>query len=235
LFYQQEEVLMEEKKLKLAKVIDFTLLKPYAGRKEVLDFLNRARKYRFYSVCILPYLLPLAAKKLSGTGVKLCPVIAFPLGSTTREAKLAEAVSLVRNDASELDIVINLAAVKMGDYRYVKEELKEIMEETAQVVHKVIIEMTRLSEEELNKVIGVMNELSPAFVKTGTGFAARGVSVSDVLLLRKKLSSDIRIKAAGGIRDLAGALALLDAGAERLGTSAGVEILNELAEREKKG
>ncbi|MCD6451349.1 MAG: deoxyribose-phosphate aldolase [Acidobacteria bacterium] len=215
----------------LAKAIDYTLLKPQAERKVVLDFLEKAKKYRFYSVCILPYLLPLAAKKLAKSEMRLSTVVAFPFGGTTKEAKIAEAVECAKIGATELDIVINLPAVKMGDYSYVKEELRLIMEKTPEVVHKMIIEISLLSPEELDKVIGIMNELSPAFVKTGTGFTARGVSVSDVLLLRKRLDPRIKIKAAGGIRDLEAALALIDAGAKRLGTSAGVEILKEFIEK----
>jgi len=215
----------------LAKAIDYTLLKPQAERKVVLDFLEKAKKYRFYSVCILPYLLPLAAKKLAKSEMRLSTVVAFPFGGTTKEAKIAEAVECAKIGATELDIVINLPAVKMGDCSYVKEELRLIMEKTPEVVHKMIIEISLLSPEELDKVIGIMNELSPAFVKTGTGFTARGVSVSDVLLLRKRLDPRIKIKAAGGIRDLEAALALIDAGAKRLGTSAGVEILKEFIEK----
>jgi len=215
----------------LVKAIDYTLLKPQAERKVVLDFLEKAKKYRFYSVCILPYLLPLAAKKLAKSEMRLSTVVAFPFGGTTKEAKIAEAVECAKIGATELDIVINLPAVKMGDYSYVKEELRLIMEKTPEVVHKMIIEISLLSPEELDKVIGIMNELSPAFVKTGTGFTARGVSVSDVLLLRKRLDPRIKIKAAGGIRDLEAALALIDAGAKRLGTSAGVEILKEFIEK----
>ena len=211
----------------LASLIDHTLLKPEASRQEILRLCKEALDYRFHSVFLLPYYLPIAVKKLSKTPVEVGTVIGFPLGGNSTTTKIFEAIDSLRQGAKELDIVINIGALKSGDFPYLERELKGIISKTPECLHKVIVEVGLLTEEELKRMIEVVNRVKPAFVKTSTGFLARGAQVGDVVVIRNYLHPDIGIKASGGIRTLQQVTQLVDAGASRIGTSTGVEIIQE--------
>jgi len=215
----------------LASIIDHTLLKPEASKQEVLRLCKEALSCRFHSVFLLPCYLPLAVGNLRKAPVKVGTVIGFPLGGHSTATKIFEAVDSLRQGAEELDIVINIGALKSGDFPYLERELKGIISETPECLHKVIVEIGLLTEGELKKLMEVVNRVKPAFVKTSTGFLARGARVEDVVTLRRYLRPDLRIKASGGIRTLQQVAELVEAGASRIGTSTGVEIMQEYRKR----
>ena len=211
----------------LSSIIDHTLLKPEASKQEVVRLCQQALSFRFHSVFLLPYFIPLAVKKLKKAPVKVGTVIGFPLGGNSTTTKIFEAIDSLRQGAEELDIVINIGALKSGDFPYLEKELKGIISKTPECLHKVIVEIGLLTEGELKRMMEVINRVKPAFVKTSTGFLARGARVEDVVALRHYLHPDIGIKASGGIRTLQQVTELVEAGASRIGTSTGVEIVQE--------
>ncbi len=211
----------------LASLIDHTLLKPETSKKEILRLCKEALDYWFHSVFLLPYYLPIAVKKLRKTPVKVGTVIGFPLGGNSITTKIFEAIDSLRQGAEELDIVINIGALKSGDFPYLERELTGIISKTPECLHKVIVEVGLLTDEELKRMIEVANRIKPAFVKTSTGFLARGAQAEDVVAIRHYLHPDIGIKASGGIRTLQQVTELVEAGASRIGTSTGVKIIQE--------
>ncbi|TKJ36128.1 deoxyribose-phosphate aldolase [bacterium (candidate division B38) B3_B38] len=211
----------------LTSIIDHTLLKPEANKQEILRLCKEALNYRFHSVFLLPCYLPVAVRKLRKAPVKVGTVIGFPLGGNSTTSKIFEAIDSLRQGAEELDIVINIGALKSGDFPYLERELKGIISKTPECLHKVIVEVGLLTEGELKRMIEVVNRVKPAFVKTSTGFLARGARVEDVVAIRHHLHPDIGIKASGGIRTLQQVTELVEAGASRIGTSAGVDIMQE--------
>ena len=210
------------------KRIDNSLLKPNVSEKEVEEFVIRSAETGFYAVCVNPYHVKLA-KEVGGDRIVVCSVAGFPLGLNVKEVKVHEAVRAVDDGAEEIDIVMNISAFKSGKYRYVEEELKAVKRETG-VVLKVIIETCYLSREEKLKAVEVCIEAGADFVKTSTGFAEGGATLEDVRLLKEAAGGRIKVKAAGGIRSLKDALAMIEAGADRLGTSRGLEIYKESQE-----
>lgn len=217
-----------------AKLIDNTFLKPAATKEEVMRFCKEARHHHFAAVVVFPAWVPLAVKALEGCDVKVCTPIGFPHGATTRAAKVYEARNAVSNGADELDVVINVGALKSGDLEYVTRELTDIIS-TAQLsgmttdarrtLYKVIIETPYLTLDEKIAACKIAQRVGADFIKTSTGTAPNGANVEDVHIIRDVVGSSMGIKAAGGIRTLDHAMDLLDGGANRLGTSTGVAIL----------
>ncbi|HEY8393055.1 MAG TPA: deoxyribose-phosphate aldolase [Capillibacterium sp.] len=216
----------------LAKLIDHTLLKPEATYSEIERLCFEAKEYGFASVCVNPSYVRLAARLLGGGPVKVCTVVGFPLGATTYQVKAAEAKEAVACGATELDMVINLGALKSGFYNLVYQEIKAVVEAAAsQALTKVIIETCYLNSEEKIKACLLALYAGADFVKTSTGFGKAGATTEDVALMRQVVGGEMGVKAAGGIRDLATAEAMIKAGANRIGASAGVKIMQELAAR----
>jgi len=211
----------------LAHLIDHTMLKADATPAEIKQLCEEALAYQFASVCINPSYVPLAAAKLSETGVAVCTVIGFPLGATTTTAKVCEAEQALDDGASELDMVLHLGALKVGDRDGVEKDIAAV----AAVCHqsggllKVIIETALLTDEEKVLACQLAEDAGADFVKTSTGFAASGAKVDDVRLMRRTVRPEIGVKAAGGIHSYEEAVAMIEAGAERLGASAGVKIV----------
>jgi deoxyribose-phosphate aldolase len=220
----------------LAKAIDQTLLKPTVGYQGAADWMESSAEKGFAALCVSPFLVPLAAQRLAGTGTRVCSVCGFPLGYTNTESKVEEAVHLVQLGCHEVDMVLNFAALLEGDDDFVRDDIAAVVSAVreaadAAAIVKVILETGYLEPECIARGCVLAVEAGADFVKTSTGFGPRGASVEDVRLMRETVGPQIGVKAAGGIRDLETALAMLDAGASRLGTSSGIEILDALEAR----
>ena len=213
----------------LAATLDHTLLRPDCTEAQLVQLCQEARTHGFASACVPPCYVPLAARELSGSGVAVCTVIGFPLGYNSPRVKFREAEIALGEGATELDVVLNISALKSGQYEAVRAELEDLADlaDVHDALLKVIIETALLTDEEIETAARLCAEAGAHFVKTSTGFASRGASVADVALLRRVLPEHVRIKASGGIRTRAQALALLAAGASRLGTSNSLAILQE--------
>ena len=212
----------------IAAVIDHTLLRPAATRADVERHCLEAIERRFRGVCLYPAHLKAAAGILTGTGIVLSGAVAFPHGASTLLGKVFEALEASRLGATELDIVLDLAAIAEGDRSRIDEEVRTLIDRVKECRLKLIVETGIFDRERLEPVLGVMNQRRPAFVKTSTGVNARGASVEDVAFLRSALHRSIGIKAAGGIRTPEQVEALVAAGADVIGTSAGAEILDRV-------
>jgi len=213
--------------LDLAKMIDHTLLKPDATQEQIAQLCFEARKYGFASVCINPTWVELCAKLLEGSPVKVCTVIGFPLGATAPEVKAFETQNALDHGASEIDMVINIGALKARDLELVAGDIRGVVT-TAHArgaIVKVIIEAVLLSDEEKTIACLLSKEAGADFVKTSTGFASGGATVHDVALMRKTVGPEMGVKAAGGVRTFEDAEKMIQAGATRIGASAGVKIL----------
>lgn len=207
-------------------MIDHTILKADAKEEDVLRIIEEAKKYEFFSVCINPCWVALAKEHLAGTSVDVCTVIGFPLGANTSEVKAYEATDAINNGATEVDMVINVGALKSKQYKKVLKDIQAVVEAAeGKALVKVIIETALLTDEEKIKVCELAKEAGADFVKTSTGFSTGGATVADVTLMRKTVGSDMGVKASGGIHNEAEAKAMIDAGATRIGTSAGVAIM----------
>ncbi len=219
----------------LAKLIDHTLLKPDATRDEVVKLCEEARKHRFASVCVNTTWVPLAKSLLSGTDVMVCAVVGFPLGAMLPTAKAYEARDAVRQGAKEIDMVINLGALKSRDYETVFEDICRVVKASAPAGVKVILETGMLDTEQ--KIIGcTLSKLAgAAFVKTSTGFGKGGATVEDVELMRRIVGSDVGVKASGGVRTAEDVVKMAQAGANRIGASASVAIVTGTADGKAKG
>ena len=211
--------------MELNKYIDHTNLKNTATLKDIEKLCNEAIKYKFASVCVYPYYVPLASSLLKGTNIEVCTVIGFPSGMSTKETKVYEAIDAVEKGATEIDMVINISALKNKDYDYVKEEIEEIRDAIDGKVLKVIIETCLLSKEEIIKMTEICNETFVNFIKTSTGFSEYGARVEDIKLINEHKNEILEIKASGGIRDIETAENMIKAGATRLGTSSGVKLM----------
>lgn len=213
----------------LANMIDHTNLKAFADDAAFQKLCDEARQYHFKMVAINPAQTQRCKEKLSGCPVHVGAAIGFPLGQTTLECKVFETKDAIEKGADEIDYVINVAELKNKNYDYIKKEMEEIVAvcRNADVISKVIFENCYLTEEEKIKVAEIAKEVKPDFIKTSTGFGTGGAVVEDVALMKSVVGDQVKVKAAGGIRDLKTALAMVEAGAERLGTSAGVEIIEE--------
>ena len=215
----------------IAGVIDHTILKPEATRADVVKVCREARQYNFASVCVNPYWVPLAKAELAGSPVKVCTVVGFPLGATSTEAKVAEAAAAVRAGAQEIDMVINVGALRSGDHEAVKLDMAQVVKVSheAGVIVKVILE-TALLDDHQKAIACTLAKLAGAdFVKTSTGFGPAGATAHDVALMRSVVGPEMGIKAAGGIRTLHDLQTMTAAGATRIGASASVKIVEATA------
>jgi len=213
---------------KLAGVIDHTLLRPDTTLKDIQKLCGEAREHNFHAVCVNGSWVVQARHFLAGSSVKVATVIGFPLGAADSDTKRFETEAAIDNGAQEIDVVINLGRLKDGDDPYVLRELRDVVEAADERPVKAILETCLLNREEKIRACQLVASSGAQFVKTSTGFASRGATIEDVKLLREIAGEKLGVKAAGGIRDALTALAMLEAGAVRLGTSAGVNILRGL-------
>jgi deoxyribose-phosphate aldolase len=210
----------------IARLIDHTLLRPEAMPAQVEQLCVEAAECGFAAVCVNSCYVPLCRRRLEGTGVRVCAVIGFPLGAMLREAKAAEATAAVNLGADELDMVMNVGWFKAGADEMVVSDIHRVLDAAQKRQVKIIIETCLLTDEEKERATELVVESGAAFVKTSTGFSNGGATVEDVMLLARVAAGRVGVKAAG-IRDYATALAMIEAGATRLGTSSGVTIVNE--------
>ena len=216
-------------KQQLAKMIDHTLLKPEVTKERISSLIEEAKEYQFASVCLNPAWVSYAKEQLANSEVKVCTVIGFPLGATTTETKVFEAKQAVENGADEVDMVIAIGHLKSGDTDYVKNDIAKVKEAVGkEIVLKVIIETSLLTEEEKELACQLSEEAGADFVKTSTGFSGGGATVEDIQLMHRVVGDRLQIKASGGVRSLDDAKKMVEAGASRLGASAGVQIINGL-------
>jgi len=209
------------------RTIDHTLLKPEATSSQVESLCHEAIKYHFYSVCINPQYVSLAAKILKNTGVEVCTVIGFPLGANTSQTKAFETKNAISNGATEIDMVVNIGAIKSDNYQLVESDIKAVVDAAGSVPVKVILETCLLTNEEIQKACECARRANALFVKTSTGFSTSGASVEAVKLMKASIPNFMKVKASGGIRDLESAQTYLALGVERLGTSSGVAIMEK--------
>lgn len=209
----------------IAAMIDHTLLKPEATPAQIEKLCAEAAEYHFASVCVNPVYISLAARLLKGTGVKVCCVVGFPLGAIAPEQKAAEAASCAAMGAEELDMVIHVGAAKAGDWALVQRDIEGVVKAAAGHTVKVIIETCLLTDEEKVKACEAAKAAGAHFVKTSTGFSTGGATTHDIALMRKTVGPEMGVKASGGIRDYATAMAMIEAGANRIGASAGIAIV----------
>ena len=213
--------------MNLNKMIDHTLLKPEATKEMIENLCREAKEYDFKSVCVNPYWVSTAYEELRDSDVLVCTVVGFPLGATTKETKFFETDFAVQEGADEIDMVINVGALKSKQYDVVLEDIKSVVQAANGRTVKVLIETCLLTDEEKVKACELSKEAGANFVKTSTGFSTAGANVEDVELMRSIVGDALEVKASGGIRDLDTALKMIEAGATRLGVSAGVQIMKE--------
>ncbi len=211
----------------IASLIDHTLLKPDATADQIAQLCYEARKYKFASVCVNPTHVKLCAELLQGTKVKVCTVIGFPLGASSPEVKAFEAQTAIKDGATEIDMVLNIGALKAGDLTLAAQDIHEVVQvgHNAGAIVKVIIETSLLNDEEKVTACLLAKEAGADFVKTSTGFSGGGATVEDITLMRRVVGPDMGVKASGGVRDFKDAQSMVKAGATRLGASAGVKIV----------
>ena len=209
-----------------SKLFDHTILKPDASRASVEKICNEALEYNFASVCVNQYRTKMVAELLKGSDVKVCTVVGFPLGAVSTEVKVFETKAAIADGAEEIDMVINVGAMKDADYEYVEKDIRKVKETCGDVTLKVIIETCLLTDEEKVKACQLSMKAGADFVKTSTGFSTGGATAGDVALMRRTVGDVCQVKASGGIRDGATAKIMVEAGADRLGTSATVNIIS---------
>lgn len=215
------------------KYIDHTILKATATDSDLIKLCNEAKTYNFKSVCVNPCNVIYAKRLLNGSDVLVCTVIGFPLGANTTDLKILETIDAIKNGADEIDMVINVAKAKEGDFAYIEKEIKGVVSAAGGRCVKVILETCYLTEEEIVKASLAAKVAKASFVKTSTGFGTAGATVEHVRLMRQTVGAEIGVKASGGIRSLSDAETMIEAGANRIGASSGVQIMKELAERGK--
>ncbi len=215
----------------IAALIDHTILKPEATRNDVVKICREARQYGFASVCVNPYWVPLVRAELAGSAVKVCTVVGFPLGATSTEAKVAETAAAVRAGAEEIDMVINIGALRSGDREAVRQDIRQVVETAhcAGAIVKVILETALLDDPQKTAACTLAKQAGADFVKTSTGFSTSGATAHDVALMREVVGPEMGIKAAGGIRTLSDLRAMTAAGATRIGASASIKIVEATA------
>jgi deoxyribose-phosphate aldolase len=213
----------------VASMIDHTLLKPDATRREIEDLCREAAQFQFATVCVNPAWVALAAERLRGTPVGVCSVVGFPLGATTADVKGYETRRAIFDGAREIDMVINVGALKSGDLRVVERDIEAVTTPCREcgVLSKVIIEAALLTDDEKVTACTLAKAAAADYVKTSTGFGPGGATAADVALMRRVVGADMGVKAAGGVRDLEAVKAMVAAGATRVGASAGVKIVQQ--------
>ena len=212
--------------MKLNKFIDHTILKPETTQEQVEKILSEAKEYDFASVCVNPTWVSLAAESLKDSDVKVCTVIGFPLGANTSAVKAFETEDAIANGADEIDMVINIGALKAGNDALVLDDIKAVVDASGDKLVKVIIETCLLTDDEKVRACQLSKEAGADYVKTSTGFSTGGATVADVTLMRKTVGPDMGVKASGGARSYEDAIAFIEAGASRIGASSGVAIMN---------
>lgn len=213
----------------IAKMIDHTLLKPEATKQQIEALCEEAREYNFASVCVNPTWVSFSAEKLKGSDVKVCTVIGFPLGATTPETKAFETKNAIENGAEEIDMVINIGALKSGDYDLVEKDILAVTNAAkGKALTKVIIETCLLTDDEKVRACEIAVKAGADFVKTSTGFSTGGATPQDIALMRKTVGPEIGVKASGGVRSPEDAQSMMKAGATRIGASSGVKIVQGL-------
>lgn len=214
--------------MNIAKTIDHTILKPNATDADIIKVCSEAKEYGFFSVCVNPYFVPLVASELKGSEVKVTSVIGFPFGASTTFIKAAEAKKAVDDGANEIDMVINISALKDGKLDYVKADIAAVVEAIkGKAILKVILETCLLTNEEIVKACELSKDAGAQFVKTSTGFSTGGATVEAVALMKKTVGDALEVKASGGVRDYETAMAMINAGATRIGASASIDIANK--------
>ena len=217
--------------LPINKYIDHTLLKPEATAEQIKTLCQEAAEYSFFSVCINPQYIKLAKSLLTQSDVKVCTVIGFPLGSNTTEVKVFETQNAINNGADEIDMVLNIGAVKSKNWQLVESDIEQVVK----VAHlhgkliKVIFETCLLDNDEKIKCCQICSKVGANFVKTSTGFSSAGATLDDVKLMKSNIPNSVSVKASGGVRDVESAKAFISAGATRLGTSSGVSIMKGIS------
>ncbi len=218
-------------KEQLAKSIEHTLLKPDATKDSIIQLCEEAKNYNFWSVCVNPTYISLASDILRGTNVKVCGVIGFPFGANVPDVKALEAERAILDGANEIDMVVNIGALKSHDYDLVKKDISKVVEHARacqkDIIIKVIIETGLLTEDEKVLACNLVKDAGANFVKTSTGFNTSGATIHDVRLIKNSVGTNLGVKASGGIKTFHEAIKLIKAGANRIGTSSGVDIIEE--------
>lgn len=214
---------------KIARMIDHTVLKADTTEKQIIKLCEEAKEFHFASVCVNPTWVKKSAELLAGTDVKVCTVIGFPLGANTPEVKAFEVTQAIKDGATEVDMVINIGALKDGNNELVERDIKAVVDAAkGQALTKVIIETCLLTDEEKVRACELAVKAGADYVKTSTGFSTGGATKEDIALMRKTVGPDIGVKASGGVRNAADAEVMIAAGATRIGASAGIEIVKGL-------
>ncbi len=217
----------------LAKYIDHTLLKPEATKEDITKLVEEAKEYGFASVCVNPYWVAHCYEQLKNTDVKVCTVIGFPLGATSTEAKVSETKRAIEDGATEVDMVINIGLLKSNEDEAVQADIAAVVDAAkGQALTKVIIETSLLTDDEKIRACKLAEAAGADFVKTSTGFSTGGATVEDVKLMRKSVHEEMGVKASGGIRNLETMRQMIEAGATRIGASAGVSIIKGVESKE---
>ncbi len=219
--------------MEIGKYIDHTNLKMDATEKDIAKLCQEAIEYNFENVCVHPYYVSLAKELLKDTNIGICTVVGFPLGMNTPKVKAYEAIEAIENGADEIDMVINVGALKDKDYDYVKSEIEEIRDQIDGKTLKVIIETSLLTKDEIIKMTEICNDTFVNFIKTNTGFGSRGVTLEDVKLINEHKNEVLEIKASGGINTFSQMNKLIEAGATRIGTSHSVDIVTHMNNKEE--
>lgn len=214
----------------LAKYFDHTLLKPEATQNQIDQLCAEAKEYGFYAVCVNPHYIARCQSLLSGSNVNIATVVGFPLGANTTTTKVFETKNAIENGATEIDMVLNIGDLKNENYDLVLEDIQQVVKAAKDFPVKVILETCLLTDKEIVKACQICEKAKARFVKTSTGFSTGGATVEHIQLMKKTVGDRVLIKASGGIRDLKTTLAMIEAGADRIGASAGVNIINELSQ-----
>lgn len=213
--------------MEINKYIEHTNLKAYAKEEDIRNLCKEAIYYNFASVVVNPYYVPLAKDLLKDTNIEIATVIGFPLGASTIDVKVYEAIDATEKGATEIDMVANISAIKDNAYDYVKKEIEEIRDAIDGKILKVIIETCYLTEEEIIKMTKICNETFVNFIKTSTGFGSRGATLEDIKIINENKEDFLEIKASGGIKTKEEAISYIENGVTRIGTSSGVNIMKE--------
>ena len=219
--------------MNIMEYIDDTNLSKVATAEDIMNLCEEAKKYHFPTVCVSPYYVKAASEYLKGSTVEVCTVIGFPNGYSTKESKQYEAIDAINNGAKEIDMVININALKNKDYDYVKDEIEMIRDSIDGKVLKVIIETCLLDDEEIIKMTEICNETFVNFIKTSTGFDKKGATIHDIELIKKHKNDVLEIKASGGINTIDKALEFINMGVTRIGTSHAIDIINGKKEEDE--
>lgn len=212
------------------RYIDHTILKVDTTERNIIDLCTEAKKYQFHTVCVNPCYVPLAKQLLEKSSVKICTVVGFPLGATSTESKVFEAKNAIKNGADEIDMVINIGFLRSKNYVAVLKDINDVKTAIGKTPLKVIIEISELSKNEIVKACEICLDAKADFIKTSTGFASGGATLTAVKIIKKTVKNQAKIKASGGIRDYETAVKYINAGADRIGTSSGVNIMQQQQE-----